>query len=252
MKKEQIRMQINEIAKLTGVSVRTLHYYDEIGLLKPSYVDEQNGYRFYDEKSLLRMQEIMFYRELDFSLKSISEILSSPNYNKTKALSEQKQLLMLKKQRIERLISALDDAVKGVDTMNFDAFDNKEYDAAREKYAAEAKEKWGNTDAYKQYSDKTSSFSKQKWNEVNTAMDSIIAEFAECMNSGASPSDNSAQNLVKKWQDFITENNYNCTKEILAGLGEMYVGDERFKINIDKHSEGTAEFMCEAIRAYCR
>ncbi len=252
MKKEQIRMQINEIAKLTGVSVRTLHYYDEIGLLKPSYVDEQNGYRFYDEKSLLRMQEIMFYRELDFSLKSISEILSSPNYNKTNALSEQKQLLMLKKQRIERLISALDDAVKGVDTMNFDAFDNKEYDAAREKYAAETKEKWGNTDAYKQYSDKTSSFSKQKWNEVNTAMDSIIAEFSECMNSGASPSDNSAQSLVKKWQDFITENNYNCTKEILAGLGEMYVGDERFKKNIDKHSEGTAEFMCKAIGAYCR
>lgn len=252
MNKQKIRMQINEIAKLTGVSVRTLHYYDEINLLKPSYVDEQNGYRFYDEKSLLRMQEIMFYRELDFSLKSISEILSSPNYNKTKALSEQKQLLMLKKQRIERLISALDDAVKGVGTMNFDAFDNKEYDAAREKYAAEAKEKWGNTDAYKQFSDKTSSYSKQKWSEVNSAMDSIISEFAECMNSGAAPSDNSAQGLVKKWQDFITENNYNCTKEILAGLGEMYVGDERFKKNIDRHAEGTAEFMCEAIRVYCR
>lgn len=252
MEKQQIRMQINEIAKLTGVSVRTLRYYDEINLLKPSYVDKQNGYRFYDEKSLLRMQEIMFYRELDFSLKSISEILSSPNYNKTKALSDQKQLLMLKKQRIERLISALDDAVKGVDTMNFDAFDNKEYDAAREKYAAEAKEKWGNTDAYKQFSDKTSSYSKQKWSEVNSAMDRIISEFAECMNSGAAPSDNSAQGLVKKWQDFITENNYNCTKEILAGLGEMYVGDERFKKNIDKHAEGTAEFMCEAIIVYCR
>ena len=84
-----MKMQINEFAKLTGVSVRTLHYYDEIGLLKPAFVDEQNGYRFYDENSLLRMQEILFYRELDFPLKSILEILSSPDYDKQKALAEQ-------------------------------------------------------------------------------------------------------------------------------------------------------------------
>ena len=95
-------MQIKEFAEFTGVSVRTLHYYDEIGLLVPAYVDRSTGYRFYDENSLLRMQEILFYRELDFSLKSIREILSSPNYNKSKALNEQKQLLMLKKERLER------------------------------------------------------------------------------------------------------------------------------------------------------
>ena len=99
-----MKMQIKEFADFTGVSVRTLHYYDEIGLLMPAFVDITTGYRFYDEKSFLRMQEILFYRELDFSLKAIREILSSPNYDKNKALKEQKHLLMLKKERLERLI----------------------------------------------------------------------------------------------------------------------------------------------------
>ena len=108
-----MKMQIKEFAEFTGVSVRTLHYYDEIGLLKPASVDKFTGYRFYDEKSLLRMQEILFYRELDFSLKSIDKILSSPNYDKEKALTEQKKLLLIKKERLERLISAIDRAEKG-------------------------------------------------------------------------------------------------------------------------------------------
>lgn len=98
-----MKLQIKEFAELTGVSVRTLHYYDEIGLLKPSFVDEQNGYRFYNEASLERMQEILFYRELDFPLKSIAEILASPNYDKQKALAEQKRLLMLKKERLAQM-----------------------------------------------------------------------------------------------------------------------------------------------------
>lgn len=243
---------ISEIAKLTGVSVRTLHYYDEIGLLKPSLVDEQNGYRFYDDGDTERLQEILFYRELDFSLKSIQQILSSPNYNKTEALAKQKQLLTLKKERMERLIEALDNAVKGENTMSFKAFDNSEYEAVREKFAAEAKERWGGTEAYKENAEKVSSYTKEKWAEVNAGMDAIMAEFAECVKNGAKPSDKSAQALVKKWQDFITENHYNCTKEILAGLGQMYTGDERFKENIDRHGEGTAEFMSRAIEEYCQ
>ncbi|MBP1560992.1 MAG: MerR family transcriptional regulator [Oscillospiraceae bacterium] len=246
-----MKMHIKEFAVLTGVSVRTLHYYDEIGLLKPSYVDEQNGYRFYDEHSLERMQEIMFYRELDFSLKSIAEILSSENYDKQKALTEQKQLLILKKERLERLISALDSAAKGDYTMNMNVFDNSEFEAAREKYAREAKEKWGNTDAYKESKEKSSNYSKEKWNEVNNEMNGIISEFAELMKNGAKPYDSDVQETVKKWQDCITRNYYSCTKEILAGLGEMYTADERFKENIDKHGEGTAEFISRAIKVYC-
>ena len=121
-----MKMLIKEFADFTGVSVRTLHYYDEIGLLTPSYVDEQTGYRYYDGICLERMQEILFYRELDFPLKNICELLSSPGYDKQKALEQQKRLLVLKKERLERLIDALDSAKRGEYVMT--AFDNKEYE----------------------------------------------------------------------------------------------------------------------------
>lgn len=247
-----MKLSVSEMSKLTGVSVRTLHYYDQIDLLKPAFVDGQNGYRYYDESSLERLQEILFYRELDFELKTISGIITSPDYNKAKALSEQKHLLTLKKQRLERLIDAIDNGLRGEYTMKFNAFDNSEYEAAREKYAKEASEKWGNTDAYKESEKKTSSYSKEKWNEVNAGMDSIMEEFAECMKSGEDPSDKEAQLLVEKWQNFITENYYKCTNEILAGLGQMYTADDRFRSNIDSHGDGTAEFMSQAISTYCR
>ena len=240
-----MKMQIKGFADFTGVSVRTLHYYDEIGLLRPAFVDRATGYRFYDENSLHRMQEILFYRELDFSLKSIGEILSSPNYDKSKALNEQKQLLTLKKERLERLISAIDSAVKGENVMK--AFDNSEF----EKYKAEAREKWGNTDAYKQHEEKTSNYSKQKWNTLAEGMDCIMEAFSLCMKNGTAHDSAEAQNLVKTLQNHITENYYLCTNEILAGLGQMYVADERFMNNIDKHADGTAMFIGEAIAVYC-
>ena len=241
-----MKMQINEFAEFTGVSVRTLHYYDEIGLLRPADVDRFTGYRYYDEASLLRMQEILFYRELDFSLKSIGEILNSPNYDKTKALGEQRKLLTLKKERLERLISAVDDAMKGENVMR--AFDNSEF----EKYKAEAKEKWGTTDAYKEHAERTGNYTKQKWNALAAGMDHILAEFAVCMKHGEAPGSTEAGNLVKKLQNHITENYYHCTNEILAGLGQMYVADERFKKNIDKHGDGTAEFISEAIAVFLK
>lgn len=246
-----MKMHIKEFGKLTGVSVRTLHYYDEIGLLKPCTVDEQNGYRYYDENSLLRMQEILFYRELDFPLKDIIAILSSPDYDKHTALKEQKRLLTIKKKRLERLIKALDSAMKG-EKITMTAFDNSEFEAQRELYAKEAKEKWGGTAAYRESTEKTKGYTKEKWNEVNSGMDSILAEFAQCKMNGSAPDSKQAQALVKKWQDFLTENFYTCTNEILSGLGEMYAADERFKANIDRHSDGTAEFMQAAIREYCK
>ena len=241
-----MKMQIKEFAVFTGVSVRTLHYYDEIGLLRPAFVDRATGYRFYDENSLLRMQEILFYRELDFSLKSIGEILSSPNYDKNKALNEQKQLLILKKERLERLISAIDGAVKGENVMK--AFDNSEF----EKHKAEAREKWGKTEAYQEHSQRTRNYSKEKWDDLAANMDRIMADFARCMQAGNTPDSPAAQQLVEMLQQHITQHYYHCTKEILAGLGQMYVADERFKNNIDKHADGTAAFICAAIGTYCR
>ena len=237
-------MRVHEFAKFTGVSVRTLHYYDEIGLLKPARVDKSTGYRFYDEDSFLRMQEILFYRELDFSLKRIGEILSSPNHDRNESLRDQQTLLTLKKERLERLIAAIDGAMKGDDIMS--AFDN----SAWEQYRAEAKEKWGTTDAYKEYEAK--GHTKQKLAEFAEGMESILAEFAACMRAGKAPDSADAQELVKRLQEYISEHYYRCTDEILAGLGQMYIADERFTKNIDQHAEGTAMFMSEAIGAYCK
>ena len=188
--------------------------------------------------------------KIAFSLKSIAEILASPNYDKQQALAEQKRLLTLKKDRLERLIEALEQAEKGEITMS--AFDNSEYETARQQYEDEAKQRWGGTDAYKESQAKTASYSKDKWNDVLTGMNGIFAEFAECKNCGNSSDSETAQQLVKKLQDYITANFYHCTDDILAGLGQMYVCDERFKNNIDRNGEGTAEFVAEAIKIYCK
>lgn len=243
-----MKMLIKEFADFTGVSVRTLHYYDEIGLLNPAFVDEQNGYRFYDEASVERMQEILFYRELDFSLKSICEILASPDYDKQKALAEQKKLLILRKERLERIISALDSAEKGEIIMK--VFDKSEYETACKQYEAEAKEKWGRTDAYKEHAEKTKDYSKEKWQSLAYDMEHIFKEFAVCMQNGEEADSPDVQALVKKLQNHITENYYTCSNQILAGLGQMYAADERFKRNIDKYADGTAEYVREAISKY--
>lgn len=237
-----MKMQIKEFAGLTGVSVRTMHYYHEIGLLKPAWVDKSTGYRYYDEASLLRMQEILFFRELDFPLKRIAQILSSPDYDTNQALKEQKNMLILKK---ERLIAAVDDAMKGENVMK--AFDNEVYT----RYQDEVKEKWGQTEAYREHDRKTKDYSKDKWNELTAGMEEIFLEFALCMKQGEEPADPAAQELVQRLQRYITENFYTCTPQILAGLGQMYVMDERFRNNIDKKADGTARFVSEAIACYC-
>ena len=121
-----------------------------------------------------------------------------------------------------------------------------------EKYSIEARERWGDTDAYREHKDKTKNYTKEKWAEANDGLMAIFAEFAALKNSGASADSADAQALVAKLQAYITENYYTCTDEILAGLGKMYVADERFKKNIDKHGEGTAEFAADAIAVYCQ
>ena len=127
------------------------------------------------------------------------------------------------------------------------AFDNCEF----EKHKAEAKEKWGKTDAYKEYEKKTGNYARQKWDDLARGMNLIMAEFAACMKKGEAPDSVPVQILVKQLQNHITENYYHCTNAILAGLGQMYVADERFRNNIDQQGSGTAAFICEAIGTYC-
>ena len=120
----------------------------------------------------------------------------------------------------------------------------------KDNYSAEAQERWSNTNAYREHEQKTRNYTKEKWAEANDGLMAIFAEFAECKESGASVDSAEAQALVAKLQAHITENYYSCTDEILAGLGKMYVADERFKKNIDKHGDGTAEFAAEGIKTY--
>ena len=245
-----MKLQIRAFAELTGVSVRTLHYYDEIGLLAPAFVDDRTGYRFYNETSLERMQEILFYRELGFPLKDICRILASPCYNKRAALQQQKELLILKKERLERIIAAIDCAMKG--ETNMAAFNNFEFEKKRREYEIEAKEKWGGTDAYAEYEQKTATDSADRQQVRLGELEQVFAAFARSMTDGTAPDSPEAQALVQELQACITEHFYTCTNPILAGLGQMYVADERFRNNIDRHGAGTAEFVSRAIDHYCK
>lgn len=125
--------------------------------------------------------------------------------------------------------------------------DNNEF----EKHSAEAREKWGGSDAYKEHEERTKGYSGQKWKALAGEMDSIMAEFAAALKAGKTPASAEVQALVKKLQNHITGNYYHCTDEILSGLGRMYVSDDRFRKNLDRHTAGTAAFICDAIEVYC-
>lgn len=245
-----MKKSISEMAKLSGVSVRTLHYYDEIGLLAPSEVISETGYRYYDDNSLEKLQQILFYRELDFPLKEIAQIMNASDYNKEEALTRQRELLKLKRKRLDKLIGLLDANLKGDTTMSFNEFDTTEIDEAKAKYAEEVKERWGNTDAYAQSQKKTAHYTKEDWDRINGEREALQKQFAACI--GEDPASDKVQELVRLWQKHITDYYYDCTKEILAGLGQMYVLDERFTKNTDKFGEGTAKFMNEAFGVYCK
>ena len=165
------------------------------------------------------------------------------------ALKNHRELLLLKRKRLDKLIRLVENIMEGESNMEFDKFDTTEIEKAKEKYAKEAEEKWGNTEAYKESTEKTSKYKKEDWEKIQKEAEEIFKGFSD--NKDKSPSSKEAQDLAAKWQKHITKYYYNCTKEILKGLGEMYVADERFTKNINKFGDGTAEFMSEAIKAYC-
>ena len=232
---------VKEVSRITGVSVRTLHHYDAIGLLKPSRVTG-SGYRLYDDAALGRLQSIMLFKELEFPLRDIQKILDAPQFDAASAIDDQIKLLELRRDHLEELIAHARQIQKtGVNNMNFKPYDKSKIDS----YAAEAKEKWGATAAYKEY---------EQRGKKNDPTDALMALFAEAGKlRHLSPASTEAQAAVADIQNFITDNFYTCTKQILAGLGQMYVADERFKANIDAAGgEGTADFVSRAIEIYCK
>ena len=242
-------MKINEVAKLTGVTVRALHYYDEIGLLKPCQITEA-GYRLYDHAALETLQQIMFFRELGFPLSEIKSIMTNPHYDGTTALKKHRELLLQKRARMDELIGLVDETLKGECDMSFRQFDSTEFEETKKKYAAEVKERWGNTAAYAENANKTGGYDSSQWEMLSGESEAILREFGKTRH--LPPESEEAQALVKKWQDHITANYYNCTKEMLSCLGQMYVDDERFTRNINQNGEGTAAFMAAAIERYCK
>ena len=234
-----MRFSIGQAARMLDVSVRTLRHYDEIGLVKPAEVGE-NGYRYYDREAMALLQQVLFYRELGLPLKEIGPLLQAPETERRRALESHRHLLELKKQQLEGLLQLVDDTLGG-NHMTKPKITQAEIDAVKEQYAAEAKERWGHTDAWKQSQGKTPNAAK---------MDEIFQGFAALL--GTDPADAAVQAQVKTWQQFITDNLYPCTDEILAGLGQMYVCDERFTANLDKYGEGTAKLMSDAIKIYCK
>ena len=237
-------MTVHEVSKISGVSIRALHHYDRIELLPATEVT-QAGYRLYDEAALERLQHILLFKALEFSLKDIKEILDSPDFDRSKALEQQIHMLELRKEHLQNLID-LARGIKaiGVKHMSFEAFDTRKID----EYAAQAKASWGTTDAYKEYEQKSAGRTKETQQKLNVEMMHIFAEFGKIKDM--SPESAEAVALAKKLQNHITENYYTCTDEILLGLGTMYAGGGDFTKNIDKvGGEGTAVFACEAIKA---
>ena len=239
-------MTVNEVAKLTGVSIRTLQYYDSIGLLPPTDYSEA-GYRLYDDTAMERLQQILLFRELEFPLKEIKMIVDAPDFDRDKALEQQIELLNMKKEHLENLITfARKVKTSGVNKMDLNVFDTTKMD----EYAKKAKEQWGQTKEYKEYEEKTSSQSldsqKKEWQDLML----IFVEFGKMKDK--EPDSEEVQLEVKKLQEYISEHFYKCNKEILKGLGAMYASGGEFTENIDKAAGvGTAVFAAKAIEIYC-
>lgn len=236
---------VKEVSRLTGVSVRTLHHYHAIGLLEPSRITPA-GYRLYDDRALGRLQMILLFRELEFPLAQIKDILDSPGFDQKLALSQQIRLLELRRDRLGQIIDLARELLENGGTkMDFTAFDDSELQA----YAKEAKEKWGGTEAYREFQEKA-----REQGDFSQASQILMACFEKLGRlKHLDPDGPEAQAWVEELRETISGDFYRCTPEILQGLGQMYTGDDRFRANIDKAGgDGTAEFASRAIAAYCR
>ena len=240
-------MTVNQVSQLTGVSIRTLQYYDKIGLLPPTGRTEA-GYRLYDDTALKQLQQILLFRELEFPLKEIQQILENPEFDRFKALDQQITLLTLKKQRLEALIClAKNIYATGGNAMNFAAFDTQKI----REYTEQAKKEWGATPEYREFEEKSAHKTRAEMKDMGAQLMEIVAAFGRLQtNSPAAPI---VQAQVKKLQDFITTHYYTCTKTILGQLGQMYGAGGAFTENINAvGGAGAAEFAQKAIAVYCQ
>lgn len=241
---------VNQLAKLAHISVRTLHYYDQIGLLKPSSV-AKNGYRYYQDNELVRLQQILFFRELDFPLEEIKRMLNRSEYNVIEALKDQRNLMLLKRVRLNKLIKSID---KTITTMsnNEQQQDNEMYDAFKDndvkQYQEEVKQRWGNTDAYKQSMARVGKMTKAQMDKLKEDGKKFTQKLADNMDKDVKSAE--AQALIQQHYDGI-QFFYDCPIEMYRNLGQMYVDDPRFTKYYDKFRPGLAVWVRDAIAYYC-
>lgn len=238
-------MTVNEVSKLAKVSIRTLQYYDQIGLLHPTKYTE-SGYRLYDDTALETLQQILLFRELEFPLKEIKEIINRPDFDRNKALEQQITLLTMKKEHLENLITfARGIKLVGVKTMDFSVFDTQKMDD----YARQAKEQWGKTAQFQEFKEKAKKRTKEDEQALSERFMQMFVRFGALKDGD--PAAAEAQSQVKELQAYISEHFYKCTDDILLALGSMYAGGGEFTENIDRTGgEGAARFAAAAIRIY--
>jgi len=242
-------LNAKQVAELSGLSVRALHHYDEIGLLRPRR-NAQNGYREYLEEDLDKLQQILFFRQCGFSLERIKKLLSNPRFDRARAFELQKKHLMLEKERIEAMLSTLErtlKTLKGEDSMSQEE-KFKGFDFSFNPYEEEAKQLWGDETVEKS-NDFIASKSDRERKDMEKILDELFRELAEIRDED--PDSHLAQEAIDKMYRVFNESfGHYYTLESFASLGNMYVMDDRFRANIDKYGEGLAEFLSKAMQEY--
>lgn len=241
-------LAVKDIVQITGITARTLHYYDRIHLFKPSHLTE-NGYRLYDRSSLEKLQTILFLKEMDLSLKEIADILKLTKEEQKQLLKKQRQVLLSRKQRLETIMDALEEYVWGNDVSNLHIFNSSSVLPLKEQYANEARFIYGETEAYKVFNENLEKLSldeKEKWfYEFEQSMEEIFKKIASCINQ--SPSSDEVQRLIEEWKKTLMQV-MTCDSELLECIANTYKFDARFKNYINQFSnEDLADFLYSAI-----
>ncbi len=237
---------VGEVSELAGVTVRALHHYDELGVLSPSERSDA-GYRLYSHEDLLRLQEILVWRALGFSLAEIKGLLDAPEYERGRALRRQRELVDAELERLGAVAAALDLAIAADDngtrlkeTTMFEAFDHAVYEE-------EARGRWGDTDAYRESARRTASYSEQEWAEIRDEGQAITRSFAELLVAGEPADGARARAVAERHREHISRWFYECSPEMHRALGEMYASDPRFAATYDRQAPGLAAYVREAI-----
>jgi MerR family transcriptional regulator, thiopeptide resistance regulator len=239
---------VGEVSELAGVTVRTLHHYDELGLLSPSE-RSQAGYRLYSYDDLARLQEILIWRALGFSLEEIASLLDDPDHDRLGALQRQRELVGREIEQLGAVAAAVDAAIAAhsngtrlKETSMFEGFDASEYED-------EVRERWGHTDAYRESARRAQAYCESKWNEIRGESEEIVRELVGLMRAGEPADGPAARALAELHREHISRWFYPCSPQMHRGLGEMYIGDERFTRTYEREAPGLAKYFHDAIVA---